>query len=130
MTRENLCKSIIPSQRRLFDIPDEIAYFNCAYNSPQLNESLNRLLLGAHAKSHPWERTPASFFDDAEAIRRLSSNIFGGDADGYAVIPAASYGLSSAARAIVHMDSVCCMCLNSGAVPDHSKKHGLLAVTL
>jgi len=27
------------SQRHLFDIPDDIAYFNCAYYSPQLNES-------------------------------------------------------------------------------------------
>lgn len=92
--------SIIPSQRCLFDIPDDIAYFNCAYNSPQLNESLNRLLSGARTKSHPWERSPASFFDDAETIRTLSAKIFGGDANGYAVVPAASYGLSTAARAI------------------------------
>lgn len=92
--------SIIPSQRHLFDIPDEIAYFNCAYNSPQLKESQKRLLAGVGTKSRPWERTPASFFDDAETIRRVSSNIFGGDSHGYAVIPAASYGLSTAARAI------------------------------
>lgn len=90
----------IPSQRHLFDIPDDVAYFNCAYNAPQLNESLNRLLPGVRAKSHPWERTPASFFEDAETIRRLSSAVFGGDADGYAVVPAASYGLSTAARAV------------------------------
>ncbi|MFH0780497.1 MAG: aminotransferase class V-fold PLP-dependent enzyme [Pseudomonadota bacterium] len=92
--------SIFPSQRHLFDIPNEIAYFNCAYNSPQLNESQNRLHAGVRAKSHPWERTPASFFEDAETIRRLSSETFGGDCRGYAVIPSASYGLSSAARAI------------------------------
>ena len=90
----------IPSQRHLFDVPDDVAYFNCAYNSPQLNASLNRLLAGARTKCHPWERTPASFFDDAETIRRLSSAVFGGDADGYAVVPAASYGLSTAARAV------------------------------
>jgi len=24
---------LLPSQRHLFDIPDDIAYFNCAYNS-------------------------------------------------------------------------------------------------
>ncbi|MBU1566754.1 MAG: aminotransferase class V-fold PLP-dependent enzyme [Proteobacteria bacterium] len=92
--------SILPSQRHLFDIPDEIAYFNCAYNSPQLNESKNRLLAGVRTKSHPWERTSASFFEDAETIRGLSSEIFGGDPSGYAVVPAASYGLSAAARAI------------------------------
>lgn len=90
----------IPSQRHLFDIPDNVAYFNCAYNSPQLNESQNRLIAGARTKSHPWERTPESFFEDAETIRHLSSTLFGGDADGYAVVPAASYGLSTAARAV------------------------------
>jgi selenocysteine lyase/cysteine desulfurase len=92
--------SIIPSQRHLFNIPDEVAYFNCAYNSPQLNASQNRLLSGVRAKNRPWERSPASFFEDAETIRCLSSDIFGGDVDGYAVVPAASYGLSTAARAV------------------------------
>ena len=92
--------SIITSQRDLFDIPEEIAYFNCAYYSPQLNESTNRLLAGAREKSHPWERTPADFFDDAETIRTLASNIFGGEPDGYAIVPAASYGVSTAARAV------------------------------
>jgi selenocysteine lyase/cysteine desulfurase len=91
---------LIESQRHLFDIPSEIAYFNCAYNSPQLNESRNRLQLGVLEKSHPWLRTSQSFFEDAETIRQLSSVIFGGDADGYAVIPSASYGLSTAARVL------------------------------
>ncbi|MCK5213482.1 MAG: aminotransferase class V-fold PLP-dependent enzyme, partial [Dehalococcoidia bacterium] len=88
------------SQRHLFDIPDEIAFFNIAYYSPQLNESTNRLLSGARAKSHPWERTTAQFFDDAETIRTLASSIFGGEADGYAVVPAVSYGVSTAARIV------------------------------
>lgn len=70
--------SVIPSQRHLFDISNGIAYFSCAYNSSQLNESERRLLAGACAKSHPWERTPASFFDDAEKIGGLAANILGG----------------------------------------------------
>ena len=92
--------SSLSSQRHLFDVPKEIAYFNCAYNSPQLIESKARLHLGVESKSHPWERTPKSFFDDAERIRQLASNIFDGDSDGFAIIPAASYGISTAARAI------------------------------
>ncbi|MBU0621520.1 MAG: aminotransferase class V-fold PLP-dependent enzyme [Gammaproteobacteria bacterium] len=92
--------SLLPSQRHIFDIPDNIAYFNCAYNSPQLNESKQRLLAGVQSKSHPWERTAKNFFDDAETIRSLSAQIFGGDVDGYAVVPAASYGISTAARAV------------------------------
>jgi selenocysteine lyase/cysteine desulfurase len=90
----------LPSQRHLFDIPDDVAYFNCASNSPQLNAARERLLAGARAKSHPWDRAPKDFFDDAETIRRLSAEIFGGDIEGYAVVPSASYGLSTAARAI------------------------------
>lgn len=92
--------ALIPSQRHLFDIPREIAYFNCAYYSPQLNESRERLLAGVRAKSAPWLRLAPSFFDDAETIRNLASRIFGGDREGYAVVPAASYGLSTAARAV------------------------------
>ncbi len=88
----------IPSQRHLFDIPEEIAYFNCAYNSPLLLESTKRLHTGVDSKSHPWERTPDDFFNDAETIRKLSSEIFGGDSDGFAVVPSASYGLSTASR--------------------------------
>lgn len=92
--------TLLPCMRHLFDIPSNIGYFNCAYNSPQLNESRRRLLAGVTEKSQPWQRTAASFFSDAETIRSISASLFGGSADGYAVIPAASYGISTAARAI------------------------------
>lgn len=90
----------IGSQRGLFDIPADVAYFNTAYNAPQLNASRERLIAAAGAKSRPWERTPDDFFAGAETIRQLCAGLFGGDADGYAVIPAASYGVSTAARAL------------------------------
>jgi selenocysteine lyase/cysteine desulfurase len=88
------------SQRQLFDIPAGVAYFNTASNSPLLNASRDRVLAAAGAKSHPWERQPADFFADAERIRGLAADLFGADADAWAIIPAASYGLSAAARAI------------------------------
>lgn len=90
----------IASQRYLFDVPEDIAYFNCAYSAPLLNESQKRMVSGMSLKRHPWKRMPPDFFEDAETIRRLASDLFGGDADGYAIGPAASYGLSTAARAI------------------------------
>ena len=89
---------MIESQRHLFDIPEHIAYFNCAYYSPILTESARRLRKGANEKLHPWNRFPFDFFKDAEMIRNISSNLFGGDADDYAIVPAVSYGLSSTAR--------------------------------
>jgi len=88
------------SQRHLFDIPDDIAYFNCAYYSPQLNESRTRLLEGVKQKSHPWERKPSDFFSDAETIRNSAAVLFGGDSNGYAIIPSVSYGIGTAARAV------------------------------
>lgn len=88
------------SQRHLFDVPEGIAYFNTAYNGPLLNASRARLVEAAGAKSRPWERTAANFFEDAERLRALAGEIFGGGADGWAVIPAASYGVSAAARAV------------------------------
>lgn len=91
---------ILPTQRHLFDVPRGIAYFNCAYYSAQLNEGRERLTAGVRAKSHPWTRVPAGFFDDADGIRTLAARLFGGSADGYAILPAASYGISTAARAI------------------------------
>jgi selenocysteine lyase/cysteine desulfurase len=92
--------SALPPQRHLFDVPPEIAYFNAAYNSPLLNASRDRLLTGVVTKSHPWKRSSDSFFEDADTVRRLASSLFGGDAYGYAVVPAASYGCSTAARAV------------------------------
>jgi selenocysteine lyase/cysteine desulfurase len=88
------------SQRQLFDIPEGVAYFNTASNSPLLNASRDRLLAAAGAKSHPWERQSADFFADAERIRTLAADLFGADSDAWAIIPAASYGLSAAARAV------------------------------
>jgi len=91
------------SQRSLFDIPPGIAYFNTAYNAPLLNTSRARLMAAAGAKSRPWERSSADFFTDAERIRELAVGLFGGDVDGYAIVPAASYGIGTAARAIETM---------------------------
>ncbi|MGZ5035469.1 MAG: aminotransferase class V-fold PLP-dependent enzyme [Usitatibacter sp.] len=91
---------LLPSQRHLFDVPGDVAYFNCAYNAPLLNASRDRLIAAAREKSHPWTRTPPDFFADADTIRGLCADVIGGDAEGYAIVPAASYGISTAARAI------------------------------
>ncbi|WP_333821297.1 aminotransferase class V-fold PLP-dependent enzyme [Ohtaekwangia sp.] len=90
------------SQRSQFDIPEDIAYFNCAYGAPLLRASQQRIVAGIARKSYPWKTVPSDFFDDAETIRTLASELLGGDADGYAVVPSASYGISTAARALEH----------------------------
>ncbi|MDH5718250.1 MAG: aminotransferase class V-fold PLP-dependent enzyme [Spirochaetia bacterium] len=86
--------------RNLFDIPEDIAYFNVAGNSPQLKKSTEALINGVVEKANPWNKKPSQFFDLAEKIRVLASKTFGGKSQGYAIVPSASYGISTAARII------------------------------
>jgi selenocysteine lyase/cysteine desulfurase len=90
----------LPSQRHLFDVPRHVAYFNCASSTPLLNAARERLRESVSEKSHPWTRKPADYFTQAEAIRKLCEQVLGGDAEGFAIVPSASYGLAAAARAL------------------------------
>jgi selenocysteine lyase/cysteine desulfurase len=85
------------SKRDLFEIPDDIVYLNCAYMSPQLRPAREVGEKAISRKSRPWEITPDDFFEDAEEIRALFARLVGGDADGVAIIPSVSYGISVAA---------------------------------
>src|ERR671915_2042099 len=85
------------SQSDLFEIPEDIVYLNCAYMSPQLRPVREAGERAVSRKSRPWEITPDAFFEDAEEIRALFAWLIGGDADGVAIIPSVSYGISVAA---------------------------------
>ncbi len=84
-------------QRQLFEIPDEIAYLNCAYMSPQLRSAREIGERALSRKSRPWEITPADFFEDVEKARALFARLVGGEPDGVALIPSVSYGIAVAA---------------------------------
>jgi selenocysteine lyase/cysteine desulfurase len=85
------------SQRDLFEIPQNIAYLNCAYMSPQLRRAREIGEWAVSRKSRPWEITPDDFFEDVEVVRTLFARLVDADADGVAVIPSVSYGISVAA---------------------------------
>ncbi len=89
------------SQRGLFKIPDEVAYLNCAYMSPQLRAVREVGERAVARKSQPWEVTPQDFFEDSEKARELFAEIVGGEADGVAIIPSVSYGMAVAARNVL-----------------------------
>jgi len=90
----------IPNQRHLFDIPDEVAYLNCAYMGPLMHSVVEAGDRGIRAKARPWGISPDDFFEEGERARVQFARIIGADAEGVALIPAASYGLSCAARNI------------------------------
>lgn len=87
----------LPSQREAFAIPEDVAYLNCAYMSPQLRDVTGAGQRAVQRKQHPWTIAASDFFDDLERLRQLFSALVGGDADGVAVVPAASYALSTVA---------------------------------
>lgn len=89
--------TVIPCQRHLFHIPDDIAYLNCAYMSPQLRSVTEAGRESTALKAHPWRIIPKDFFDASERARELCAQIMGTDAGDIAIIPAVSYGMAIAA---------------------------------
>lgn len=90
----------LPSQRHLFDIPEGVAYLNCAYFPPMprpVREAGRRALDGA---ASPWNTGSSDFFEPGEGLRESFARLIGGDADGVALVPSVSYGASVAARSL------------------------------
>jgi selenocysteine lyase/cysteine desulfurase len=88
---------ILENQRKLFEIPEGVAYLNCAYMSPQLRSVREIGERAVTRKSWPWKITPDDFFEDAEKTRALFAHLVGAGADGVALIPSVSYGIAVAA---------------------------------
>jgi selenocysteine lyase/cysteine desulfurase len=88
---------ILENQRELFEIPEGVAYLNCAYMSPQLRSAREVGERAVARKSRPWEITPDDFFEDVEKSRALFARLVGAEADGVALIPSVSYGIAVAA---------------------------------
>ncbi|MDP6833068.1 MAG: aminotransferase class V-fold PLP-dependent enzyme [Alphaproteobacteria bacterium] len=89
---------MIPSQRHLFDIPDDVAYFNCAYMSPLMKKVVAAGQEAVALKARPWQITPPDFFSTPELARELFAQLINAQADDIAIIPACSYGTATAAQ--------------------------------
>ncbi len=89
---------MIPCQRHLFDIPDNVAYLNCAYMSPLMKPALEAGTAGLARKAHPWQITPDQFFTDAEEFRTTAAQLLDCSAECVAIVPSASFGIATAAR--------------------------------
>ena len=53
---------MIPCQRHLFDLPDDVAYYNCAYMSPLMKEVVAAGEAAVARKARPWTIAPPDFF--------------------------------------------------------------------
>ncbi|GAB7080767.1 aminotransferase class V-fold PLP-dependent enzyme [Megalodesulfovibrio paquesii] len=84
--------------RQLFELPADVAYFNCAFTSPLPRAGVAAATAALQAKAQPWTMGPADFFATLERIRPLAGEVFGVDGERIAIVPASSYGLAIAAR--------------------------------
>ena len=89
---------ILPNQRALFDIPDDVTYLNCAYMSPLMQSVTEAGKRGVMRKAAPWEISPPDFFTESESLREVFAGLIRCTAEDVAITPAVSYGISTAAR--------------------------------
>ncbi len=89
---------MIPNQRDKFDMPDDVAYLNCAYMSPLMHEVVAAAGKGVEFKQRPWTYTGPDFFTYSEAYRSLAGQLINTNPDHIAIVPSASYGLQIAAN--------------------------------
>jgi selenocysteine lyase/cysteine desulfurase len=87
----------LPVQRELFDIPDDVAYFNCASLAPLLKAAIDAGAAAIAGRARPWRIEGDDWFTEAEERRALFARLAGLDPEGVALVPATSYGLAVAA---------------------------------
>ena len=88
---------MLPNQKHLFNIPEDITYLNCAYLSPQLRSVTEAGYKSVSGKENPWLLTPPDFFTLTEQTRSLFAELIEARTDDIAFIPAVSYGVAVAA---------------------------------
>lgn len=85
-------------QRHLFQLPAEVTYLNCAYLGPLSKSVLAAGQRGLARKLEPWKLQPADFFSEVETARELFARLICADAEGVALVPSVSYGISASAE--------------------------------
>lgn len=89
---------MIPCQRDQFTIPDEVAYFNCAYTAPLLKKAESMGRKAVLQKTAPWELSTDFFFSYLNENRALFATLVGAAPEHVAIIPSVSYGIALAAH--------------------------------
>jgi selenocysteine lyase/cysteine desulfurase len=80
-----------------FDIPQGMAYLNCAYLSPLSRQVAEAGRAAVLRKAHPWQIAYKDFFAEVETLRGLFAALIGARADDVALVPSTAYGIATAA---------------------------------
>jgi selenocysteine lyase/cysteine desulfurase len=89
---------MLPNQRPLFDIPEDVTYINCAYLSPNLKAQREIGHWAVDRKVHPWTIEWRHFYEDVERARVLFARLINATADDIAIVAATSYGVATASQ--------------------------------
>jgi len=89
--------AVLPNQREAFEVPGDVCYLNTAYMAPQLRSVREAGKAAIDWRSRPWEIGAGDFFDNVEAARAGFGDLIGASGDCIALVPAASYGIATAA---------------------------------
>jgi selenocysteine lyase/cysteine desulfurase len=89
---------MISCQRHRFQIPEDVAYLNCAYTAPLLDVARQAGQAAIAEKGTPWRITAGHFITSMNGVRERFAQLVGAIADHVALIPSVSYGIALAAR--------------------------------
>lgn len=86
---------------KIFSIPDDVHYFNFAGMSPLPLRTQQAGQAAVLVKAEPWTmNVNEKFFSELDQLRSLFAKLIGAAADDIALIPSATYGVTSAAKQI------------------------------
>ncbi|MDQ3471973.1 MAG: aminotransferase class V-fold PLP-dependent enzyme [Pseudomonadota bacterium] len=91
---------MLEQQRDVLQVPDDVCYLNTSYMGPQLRTVVDAGKAAIDWRSRPWEITAADFFDTVEEVRAGFADLIGATRECIALVPAASYGIATAAAVL------------------------------
>lgn len=90
---------MLTSQKSVFNLPEDVHYLNCAYMSPMPRPVEEVGIAAIRRKRFPGDISVDDFFEPSTRLRELFARlIHAPDPSRVAIIPAASYGIATAAR--------------------------------
>lgn len=81
-----------------FSLPKNQTYLNCAYMSPLLKTAEKAGIRGIRLKRNPADIQPGDFFSTTRDLRAAFAQLVHADAERVAIIPSASYGISTVTK--------------------------------
>ena len=89
---------LLPSQRALFDIPDDVTYLNAAAFTPVPRSVREAGEMGVLTKATPWAKALGETDAWAERARAAAARLIGASVDDIAITGAVSHGIATAAK--------------------------------